>query len=213
RQPLAARISDLALPRSQPAALQRRVPLDRRSVRRHGAVRRRRQGRRALPGPRSAGPEENLRHRPDAAHAEPDSDPDRAGPDGRGHGPLVLVQPELLNRFFNTGMTRSFMSTRKRTRFATIIGGTLCVAAALTMASSAASPRFYGDDPVWREADTQDASAMKPLEVDLLADLATNLLGSRTVTAGRAKNLNTVDEVPDSSWYTNRAAARPLTPA
>src|SRR4029079_8411649 len=73
--------------------------------------------------------------------------------------------------------------------------------------------RFYGDDPVWREADTQDASAMKPLEVDLLADLATNLLGSRTVTAGRAKNLTTVDEVPDSSWYTNRAAARPLTPA
>ena len=105
------------------------------------------------------------------------------------------------------------MSTKKRTRFAVIIGGALCVAAALTMASSAASPRFYGDDPVWREADTQDASAMKPLEVDLLADLATNLLGSRTVTAGRAKNLNTVDEVPDSSWYTNRAAARPLTPA
>ena len=46
RQPLAARVSDLALPRSQPAALQRRVPLDRRPVRRHGAVRRRRQGRR-----------------------------------------------------------------------------------------------------------------------------------------------------------------------
>ena len=47
RQPLAARISDLALPRSQPAALHRRVPLDRRPVRRHGAVRRRRQGRAA----------------------------------------------------------------------------------------------------------------------------------------------------------------------
>jgi hypothetical protein len=105
------------------------------------------------------------------------------------------------------------MSTRKRTRFAAIIGGTLCVAAALTMASSAASPRFYGDDPVWREPDTQDASAMKPLDVDLLADLATNLLGSRTVAADRAKNLNTVDEVPDSSWYTNRAGTQPLTPA
>ena len=105
------------------------------------------------------------------------------------------------------------MSTRKRTRFATIIGGTLCVAAALTMASSAASPRFYGDDPVWREADTQDASAMKPLDVDLLADLATNLLGPRTAVADRAKNVNTVDEVPDSSWYTNRAGTQPLTPA
>jgi hypothetical protein len=105
------------------------------------------------------------------------------------------------------------MSTKRRTRFAAIIGGTLCVAAALTMASSAASPRFYGDDPVRSESDTQDASAMKPLEVDLLADLATNLLGPRTVVAERAKNLNTVDEVPDSSWYTNRAGAQPLTPA
>jgi hypothetical protein len=81
------------------------------------------------------------------------------------------------------------------------------------MASSAASPRFYGDDPVWREPDTQDASAMKPLDVDLLADLATNLVGSRTVAADRAKNVNTIDEVPDSSWYTNRAGAQPLTPA
>jgi hypothetical protein len=105
------------------------------------------------------------------------------------------------------------MSTKKRTRFAAVIGGTLCVAAALTMASSAASPRFYGDDPVWRDPDTQDASAMKPLEVDLLADLASNLLGPRTVVAGRAKNVNTVDEVPDSSWYTNRAGTKPLTPA
>jgi hypothetical protein len=105
------------------------------------------------------------------------------------------------------------MSTKRRTRFAAIVGGTLCVAAALTMASSAASPRFYGDDPVWREPDTQDASAMKPVDVDLLADLATNLLGPRTVVADRAKNVNTVDEVPDSSWYTNRAGAQPLTPA
>ena len=30
--------------------------------------------------------------------------------------------------------------------------------------------------------------------------------------SGRAKNVNTVDEVPDSSWYTNRAGSRPLTP-
>jgi len=105
------------------------------------------------------------------------------------------------------------MSTNKRTRFAAVIGGTLCVAALLTMASSAASPRFYGDDPVWRDPDTQDASAMKALEVDLLADLATNLMGPRTAAADRAKNVNTVDEVPDSSWYTNRAGAKPLTPA
>src|SRR5262245_46158347 len=80
------------------------------------------------------------------------------------------------------------------------------------MASSAAAPRFYDDDPIWHERDTQDASAMKPQEVDLFVDLTTNLLGPRSVEAGRARNVNTVDEVPDSSWYSNRAGARALTP-
>jgi hypothetical protein len=54
---------------------------------------------------------------------------------------------------------------------------------------------------------------MKPLEVDLLVDLTTNLLQRSAIGAGRARNVNTVDEVPDSSWFTNRAGARPLTPA
>jgi hypothetical protein len=96
-------------------------------------------------------------------------------------------------------------------RLAALVGGTLSLVAALTMSSTAASPRFYDDDPIWNERDTQDASAMKPLEVDLLVDLTTNLIGPRAIAAGRARNINSVDEVPDSSWYTNRAGARPLT--
>ena len=100
----------------------------------------------------------------------------------------------------------------KTSRLAALVGGTLSLAAALSIASTAASPRFYDDDPIWHERDTQDASGMKPLEVDLLVDLTTNLIGPRSVEAGRARNLNSVDEVPDSSWYTNRAGARSLTP-
>jgi hypothetical protein len=104
------------------------------------------------------------------------------------------------------------MKTRT-SRLAALVGGTLSLAAALTMPSTAASPRFYDDDPIWRERDTQDASGMKPLDVDLLVDLTTNLIGPRSVDAGRARNVNSVDEVPDSSWYTNRAGARALTSA
>jgi hypothetical protein len=100
-----------------------------------------------------------------------------------------------------------------RSRFAATLAGALAIAAAFTMAGSAASPRFYDDDPIWQDRDSQDASTMKPLEVDLLVDLTTNLIGPRTVDAGRARNVNTIDEVPDSSWYTNRAGSRPLTPA
>ena len=29
----------------------------------------------------------------------------------------------------------------------------------------------------------------------------------------RAQNINTIDEVPDSSWFTNRILAHPLSPA
>lgn len=101
---------------------------------------------------------------------------------------------------------------RATSRITAFIGGTLSIAVALTIASSAASPRFFDDDPIWQERDTQDASGMKPLEVDLIVDLTTNLVGPRSVEAGRARNVNTVDEVPDSSWYTNRAGARRLTP-
>ena len=105
------------------------------------------------------------------------------------------------------------MSISTRSRLAAIFGGALCITAALTTGSSATSPRFYGDDPVWREPDTQDASGMKPLEVDLIVDLTTNLLTrtSLDATPGRARNVNTVDEVPDSSWFTNRAGSRLLT--
>ena len=56
-------------------------------------------------------------------------------------------------------------------KFFGVLAGALAVAAAGTMLTSAASPKFYPDDPVWIERDTQDASSIKPLEVDLFVDL------------------------------------------
>jgi hypothetical protein len=104
------------------------------------------------------------------------------------------------------------MKTSHRRRIVASTAALAALAAALTIGASAAAPRFYDDDPIWQERDTQDASSVKPLEVDLLADLTANLLAPRAVAAGRALNVNTVDEVPDSSWYTNRAGFRALTP-
>ena len=98
-------------------------------------------------------------------------------------------------------------------KFLSALAGALTVAAAGTMLTSAASPKFYADDPVWIEHDTQDASSIKPLEVDLFVDLTTNLIaGQNPPAARRAANVNTVDEVPDSSWFTNRLGVRPMTP-
>jgi hypothetical protein len=44
-----------------------------------------------------------------------------------------------------------------------------------------------------------------------MVDLTYNLFGGREVTDVRAMNLNTVDEVPDSSWFTNRIGHHALT--
>ena len=53
---------------------------------------------------------------------------------------------------------------------------------------------------------------MQAWDIDLALDLAANLFGrpgDKTPDV-RAQNVNTIDEVPDSSWFTNRIGARPL---
>ena len=89
----------------------------------------------------------------------------------------------------------------------------LAIGTPLVVLQSAPGPKFFDDDPHWVEASTQDAAGVKDREIDLTIDLATNLFarpGDDTPDV-RARNVNTVDEVPDSSWYTNRAGRRPLT--
>jgi len=99
------------------------------------------------------------------------------------------------------------------TRISAAVVCTLAAVAAATALGSAAAPKFFTDDPIWVERDTQDASGMKPLEIDLMVDLASSIVRGRDVIApGPARNINTIGEVPDSSWFTNRAGHRALTP-
>jgi hypothetical protein len=69
---------------------------------------------------------------------------------------------------------------------------------------------FHIDDPLTREPETQDASRVQPWDIDLFIDLAINLFGQPgdNQTGVHAANVNTIDEVPDSSWFTNRILAR-----
>lgn len=97
------------------------------------------------------------------------------------------------------------MTVISRTRTITALGSALALAAALTTLGSAATPRFYDDDPIWVEPATENAAGIETEDVDLVVDLAFNLFtGSAPSNPARAGNVNTVDEVPDSSWYTNR---------
>ncbi len=75
-----------------------------------------------------------------------------------------------------------------------------------------ATPRFSADDPLAREPESQDASGAKAADVGLFYDIAFDLLVTtrRDPANVRARNANTIDEVPDSGWFTNRMLARPL---
>ncbi len=91
----------------------------------------------------------------------------------------------------------------------------LALAAAALLASApttAQAPRFLLDDPVAVDDDRLvDVGEVEPLDLsqqlDFLANTFAKLGDRRDI---RALNVNTLDEVPDSSWFTNRIAHRLL---
>jgi hypothetical protein len=96
---------------------------------------------------------------------------------------------------------------------ARVVAVAVTAAVVTSAAPSRTSPKFYRDDPVTRIVDTQDASRVEERDLSLYYDALINLFarpGQQDV--GRAESINTIDEVPDSSWFTNRAGSRPITP-
>jgi hypothetical protein len=67
-------------------------------------------------------------------------------------------------------------------------------------------PKFYSDDPIAVDRDTRrDASGAARFELGNYSDFIENtFLSPADRRDVRAMNVNTVDEVPDSSWFTNR---------
>jgi hypothetical protein len=84
------------------------------------------------------------------------------------------------------------------------------LAALAAVTASANGRRFLSDDPLAREPESRDASAAKSEDIGLFYELSYNLFVTSGKTAGRTRagNVNTIDEVPDSSWFTNRILPR-----
>jgi hypothetical protein len=91
----------------------------------------------------------------------------------------------------------------------------LVAAGTVALHAQSALPRFYPDDPLWREPLTQDVATEGTYEPDLVYQTLENLFGKPgdPVLGQRAKNVNTVDEVPDGPFFENRAGRVPLTPS
>jgi len=90
---------------------------------------------------------------------------------------------------------------------------TAAVAIMLATLGRGAVPRFFPDDPIQIDDDTAlDASgAVSNGEGSNMYDFVEHTFmkpGDRT--GGPARNVNTMDEVPDSMWFTNRVGRRPM---
>ena len=108
-------------------------------------------------------------------------------------------------------MSRTFIqSLTRRAGFLLLTGAALGL---LATGVSTKGLKFYPDDPIAAEPESQDASKAQPYFIGSMYEMTYNLF----VTAGykptgvRAQNINTIDEVPDSSWFTNRIGTVPVT--
>jgi hypothetical protein len=108
------------------------------------------------------------------------------------------------------------MSTSSSASRAHSASSLMLLVAALGLVGSAVAtkgPHFYPDDPIAREPESQDASKAQPYFMTSLYEMTNNLFvtSSYKPSGTRAQNINTIDEVPDSNWFTNRIATTPVT--
>jgi hypothetical protein len=91
------------------------------------------------------------------------------------------------------------------------IGYALLLSFIPASAGASFGQRFFGDDPVWADPDTRGIPEPAQRELSKAYDFLENTYRRRAdMTARRSVNINTLGEVPDSSWFTNRLGAHEM---
>jgi hypothetical protein len=100
-------------------------------------------------------------------------------------------------------MFSTALRCKNQIRFAALA---LCaaVASGQVVGDTRDSRRFYADDPLWVDPDTTHVMEVADFELRQDADFLINSFGQPGGDAGPASNVNTLGEVPDSSWFSNR---------
>jgi hypothetical protein len=87
----------------------------------------------------------------------------------------------------------------------------LLLFALLAMVDSAHAQRFLEDDPIRADLDNLPIDEPQEIVLSTKYDVVEHTLFHRPEgQAPRAANVNTLGEVPDSSWFTNRIGVRPM---
>src|SRR5262245_24143876 len=71
--------------------------------------------------------------------------------------------------------------------------------------------RFFADDPIWHDDDRRDIAPVAPFDLSKSYEFLNETFGDTVRSHGPALNTNTLGEVPDSSWFTNRLGRNDMT--
>lgn len=88
----------------------------------------------------------------------------------------------------------------------------LLILSLLAFSSNAFGQKFRPDDPIWQDDDNHHVPNLKRSSVADYYDFLENTFfhpGDRS--KRRALNINSLGEVPDSNWFTNRHGRKPMT--
>jgi hypothetical protein len=77
--------------------------------------------------------------------------------------------------------------------------------------AQAPGKRFYLDDPIWRDRDMSDIPPVAEFDLSKSYEFLHETFAETVQSRGPAINVNTLGEVPDSSWFTNRLGLHDMT--
>lgn len=89
----------------------------------------------------------------------------------------------------------------------------LMISLLLCLPGNLIGQRFLADDPLWQDRDDLDIPCPDVVELSPTFDAIENTLGDGGLGRGPSANVNTLGEVPDSSWFENRLGRGTMTPA
>jgi len=73
-------------------------------------------------------------------------------------------------------------------------------------------PRFYPDDPIWSVPPPTPVAEVKKRDIDALYDFMWQSFRPQGKPPVPSRGINTLGEVPDSEWFTNRHAKKRMSP-
>ena len=128
--------------------------------------------------------------------------PGRAPGSGPGGRRFESSLPDHLNTKFES--TYAAQATPVRVAFLACIRQALPLVLALGFQQSGHAQHFTSDDPILRYPEVAATVSPRLQSIDALYDFVIQSVHTRPSLATEADAINTLDDVPDSSWYSNR---------